>query len=58
MAMKNVQVIFDPQEAGVQPLNVYQFFCCHMNFDVKMEDFHQKVQLVAGRHMIDVSPIA
>ncbi len=27
-----------------------------MIFDVKMEDFHWKVWLVAGGHMIDVPP--
>ncbi len=27
-----------------------------MIFDVKMEDFRQKAWLVAGRHMMDVSP--
>ncbi len=27
-----------------------------MIFDVKMEDFHQEVQIVAGGHMKDVAP--
>ena len=29
----------------------HQFMQCHMEFNVKMEDFRQKVRLVAGGHM-------
>ncbi len=54
--MKNVQVAFDPLQDEVQLPTGYQFVRCHMIFDVKMEDFHQKAQLVAGGHMTDVPP--
>ncbi len=52
--MKNVRVAFDPLEAGVQLLHGYQFVQCHMIFDVKMEVYHWKAQIVAGGHMMDV----
>ncbi len=45
---------FDPLDNGMQPPNGYQFFQCHMNFDVKMKDFHQKAWLVAGGHLMNV----
>ena len=31
----------------------YKFICCHMIFDVKMEDFCRKSRLVAGGHTTD-----
>ncbi len=48
---------FNPLQDGVQPLTGYQFVRCHVIFDVKMEDFRQKAQLVAGGHMANVPPI-
>ncbi len=52
--MKNVQMAFDPLDNGIQPPNEYHFLTCYMIFDLKMEDFHQKAQLVAFEHMTDV----
>ncbi len=40
----------------MQQPNAYQFVQCHLIFDLKMTDFCQKVQLVAGEHMTDVPP--
>ncbi len=53
--MNKVQVEFNPSDENSQP-NGYQFMRCHMIINVKMEDFHWKVQLVAGGHITDVSP--
>ncbi len=44
--MKNVQLAFDPLEDGVPPPSGYQLVRCHMIFDLKMEDPHQKALLV------------
>jgi hypothetical protein len=48
--IKDVHVAFktlpDVQSAPIG----YQKIPCHMIFDVKMEDFHRKAQLVAGGH--------
>ena len=44
--MKNVCVAFDILWNGVAPLADHQCIRCHMVFDVKMEDFRRKAQLV------------
>ena len=51
--MKNVCVAFQilDENEGV-PIG-YKFICCHVIFDVKMEDFRRKSRLVAGGHMTD-----
>jgi hypothetical protein len=36
----------------------YQQINYHMVFDMKMESFHCKAQLVAGGHMMDPPPVA
>ena len=36
-------------DGAVLPLD-HQYICCQMIFDVKMEDFWHKAQLVAGGH--------
>jgi hypothetical protein len=46
-----VKVAFQILEDGAhEPVN-YQFMKCHVIFNVKMEDFWHKAQLVAGGHM-------
>ncbi len=47
---------FNPLEAGTQSPSGYQFVQCHKIFNVKMEDFYQKVWLVTGGHITDVPP--
>jgi len=37
--MKNVHVAFDVRADGGAPPPDHQFICCHMSFDIKMEDF-------------------
>ncbi len=54
--MTYVQVAFIPLDNDVQPPNQYKFIQCHMIFNVKMENSHQKAQLVTKGHMIDVPP--
>jgi hypothetical protein len=49
--MKNVHIALDILEDGLLPPDDYKFVCCHMVFDVKMEDFCRKARLVAGGHM-------
>ncbi|KAL7474136.1 hypothetical protein ACHAW6_000130 [Cyclotella cf. meneghiniana] len=49
--MKNVQVAFDILPDGVASPLDHQYRKCHMIFDVKMEDFCHKAQLVARGHM-------
>ncbi len=49
--LKDVRVAFkilDPSDPD--PIG-YQKIRCHMAFDVKMEDFRRKAQLVAGGHV-------
>jgi hypothetical protein len=48
--MKNVCVAFNVLLDGAAPPPDNQFICCHMIFDVKMEDFYCKAWLVAGGH--------
>ncbi len=49
--MNNVRVAFNALEDG---RNGFQFVKCHMNVDIKMEDFHCKACLVTDRHMTNV----
>ncbi len=49
--MKNVRVAFDTLENSRNVPQGFQFVKCHMILDIKMEDFHRKACLVAGRHM-------
>ena len=49
--MQNVCVAFDILQDGIVPPLDIQFMCCHMIFDVKIEDFYQKTPLIAGEHM-------
>ena len=48
--MKNVGAAFKLLPDGTSTPNGYQKISWHMIFDVKMEDFQQKAQLVAGGH--------
>jgi hypothetical protein len=48
--MKNVRVAFNVLADGMAPPADHQFICCHMIFDIKMEDFRRKARLVAGGH--------
>ncbi len=52
--IQNVRVAFDTLEEDRTVLHGFQFAKCHMIFDIKMEDFHCKACLVAGRHMTNV----
>jgi hypothetical protein len=51
--MKNVIIAFKilNGEESVPP--TYQEICCHMIFDVKMEDFRRKTRFVTGGHTTD-----
>ncbi len=51
---KNVRVVFDTLEDDRNVPHGFQFVKCHMIFDIKMEDFHCKAHLVAGRYMTNV----
>ncbi|KAL7474132.1 hypothetical protein ACHAW6_000125 [Cyclotella cf. meneghiniana] len=51
LEMKNVWVIFDVLLDGVVPPLDHQYMKCHMIFDINMEDFCCKAQLVAGGHI-------
>jgi hypothetical protein len=48
--MKNVRVAFKILPDGQSAPIGYQKIPCHMIFDVKMEDFRRKAQLIAGGH--------
>jgi hypothetical protein len=54
--MKNVRVAFKILPDGTSAPNGYHRINCHMIFDVKMEDFRRKAQLVAGGHMTEAPP--
>ncbi len=48
---KKVHIAFNIlPDGGSAPIG-YQKIPCHMIFDVKMEDFQQKAQQVAGGHL-------
>ena len=54
-ATKNVRVAFKIlNEDKPVPIG-YTFICCHMIFDVNMEDFRRKARLVAGGHMTETT---
>jgi hypothetical protein len=48
--MKEVRIAFNILPDGRSAPIGYQKIPCHMIFDVKMEEFRQKAQLVAGGH--------
>ncbi len=48
--MREVRIAFNILPDGRSVPIGYQKIPCHMIFDVKMEDFRQKAQLVAGGH--------
>ncbi len=52
--MQNIRVAFDTLEDRRNVPRGFQFVKCHMIFAIKMEDFHCKAHLVAGRHMTNV----
>ena len=54
--MKNVRATFKILPDGTSAPNGYQKISCHMIFDVKMEDFWKKAQLVAGGHKTEAPP--
>ncbi|KAL7536195.1 hypothetical protein ACHAXR_006978 [Thalassiosira sp. AJA248-18] len=49
--MKVVRIAFDILPDGSTFPKGYEFMKCHLIFDIKMEDFRRKAQLVAGGHM-------
>ncbi|KAL7477739.1 hypothetical protein ACHAW6_003535, partial [Cyclotella cf. meneghiniana] len=49
--INKVCVDFNVLKDGAAPPPDHQYMQCHMIFDVKMEDFRRKAQLVAGGHM-------
>ncbi|KAL7474135.1 LOW QUALITY PROTEIN: hypothetical protein ACHAW6_000128 [Cyclotella cf. meneghiniana] len=51
LEVKNVCVAFDILPNGVVPPSDHQYMKCHMIFDIKMEDFCCKAQLIARGHM-------
>ena len=51
--MKNVKVAFQILSNGEVVPQGYTQICCHMIFDVKMEDFRRKARLVAGGHVTE-----
>ncbi|KAL7483819.1 hypothetical protein ACHAW6_009466 [Cyclotella cf. meneghiniana] len=50
--MQNVCVAFDVIGDSAVPLPDHQYICCHMIFDVKIEDCHCKAQLEVGGHVM------
>ena len=55
--MKNVKVTFDVLEDGKDAPIGYQFINCHMVFDIKLDGFKRKCQLVAGGHVTDTPAV-
>jgi hypothetical protein len=48
--MKNVRIAFKILNGDESVPTTYQEICCHMIFDVKMEDFRRNARFVAGGH--------
>jgi hypothetical protein len=51
--MKDVQIVFKILANDDKVPIGFQCKRCHMIFDIKMEELHQKLRLVAGGHMTD-----
>ena len=51
--MDAVRVAFKILDPGDAIPATFQQICCHMIFDVKMEDFRHKARYVAGGHMTE-----
>jgi hypothetical protein len=51
--MKNVIIAFKIRNGEESAPPTYQEICCHMIFDVKMEDFRRNARFVAGGHTSD-----
>ena len=49
--MTDVKGVFKSLEDGEDVKIGYAYVCCHMIFDVKMENFRQKGQLVTSGYM-------
>ena len=49
--MENIKIAFQIIPKGKKPPNRFQYAKCHMEFDIKMEDFWRKECLVMGGHM-------
>ena len=54
--VKNVQVAFDVVPDSHHIPQNYQFFHCHIMFEVDMEDYRRKAIYVAGGHMPNAPP--
>ena len=52
----NVCIAFEVLQDGIAPPPDHQFLCCHMIFDVKMEEFCRKARLVVGGHNMTKAP--
>jgi hypothetical protein len=53
--MKNVITAFKIPNRDKSVPPTYQEICCHMMFDVKIEDFRRKTRFVAGGHTVNTS---
>ena len=51
--MTNVRVAFDILKDGYRAPIGHKQINCHLNFDVKMEDFRRKARLVDVAHMTE-----
>ncbi len=51
--MMNLRTVFRILANGDKVPIVFQRMRCHMIFDIKMEDLHRKLRMVAGGHMTD-----
>jgi hypothetical protein len=51
--IKNVRIAFKIMNGEESVPPTYKEICCHMIFDVEMEDFHGKARFVAGGHTTD-----
>ena len=48
--INTVMIVFKLLDEGEKPPPTYQKIRCHMNFDIKMEDFRRKDGYIAGGH--------
>ena len=52
--IENVKIVFLIICKGKKPPSGFLYVNCHMVFDIKMEDFKRKAQLVVGGHMTNI----
>ena len=55
--MANVKVVFKVLPDGAKEPIGHQYMDCHLVYEIKLDGFHRKAQLVAGGHMTEAPAV-